>query len=190
MKHLIVPFVLACALASVQSRALQQAAAATTSVSDVLARTPSLSTFNKALKASGISIPANAAWTIFAPTNDAFADDDIREDTGLTAQQLLQPANRQALKQLLQYHIVPSGALRAAQLRKGQQLTTALAGAPPLKVEIDDGKVEIKASSGRRGDDGSDADVKQANIMAGNAIIHVVDEVLIPASLRPAVRSG
>jgi uncharacterized surface protein with fasciclin (FAS1) repeats len=53
-----------------------------------------------ALQAAGIEIPADAAWTIFAPNNEAFSDDDIQEDTGLTAQQLLQPENGQALTQV------------------------------------------------------------------------------------------
>lgn len=52
------------------------------------------------LQAAGITIPPNASWTIFAPTNEAFSDDDVREKTGLTAAQLLEPANRQALVQV------------------------------------------------------------------------------------------
>jgi uncharacterized surface protein with fasciclin (FAS1) repeats len=91
--------------------------------------------------------------------------------------------------QLLQYHIVPSGALRAAQLQKDQQLTTALAGAAPLKVDIDDGKVEIGVSNVGGDDDNDDADVVQADIAVGGAVIHVIDEVLIPSSLRTA-KSG
>lgn len=47
--------------------------------------------------------------------------------------------------QLLSYHVVPSAALRASQLRDGQQLTTLLRGAAPLRVDIDkDGEVEIE----------------------------------------------
>lgn len=80
--------------------------------------------------------------------------------------------------QLLQYHIVPSAALRASQLRDDQQLTTALAGATPLRVDLDDGRVEIKGRT-----DDNDADVVAADIVAGNAIVHVIDEVLIPPSL-------
>jgi uncharacterized surface protein with fasciclin (FAS1) repeats len=87
--------------------------------------------------------------------------------------------------QLLQYHIVPSGALRAAQLQDEQQLTTALAGAAPLKVDLEDGDVEIEPM----GDSDSDADVVQADIVVRDTVIHIVDEVLIPASLR-AARAG
>jgi uncharacterized surface protein with fasciclin (FAS1) repeats len=52
------------------------------------------------MQAAGLDIPADATWTIFAPNNEAFADDDVREETGLTAQQLLQPENKQALTQV------------------------------------------------------------------------------------------
>uniref|UniRef100_A0A383WE16 FAS1 domain-containing protein n=1 Tax=Tetradesmus obliquus TaxID=3088 RepID=A0A383WE16_TETOB len=193
MKLFAAVVLVTCALASVQGRTLQQAAAAPTTVAQALAQTPSLSTLNAAVQAAGIDIPADAAWTIFAPKNEAFSDDDIREETGLTAQQLLQPKNRQALTQLLQYHIVPSGALRAAQLQDGQQLTTALAGAAPLKVDIEDEKVEIEVPDAGNDDDGDDADVEQADITVGNSVIHIVDEVLIPASLRGSrqpARSG
>lgn len=85
------------------------------------------------------------------------------------------------------------GALRAAQLQDGQQLTTALAGAAPLKVDIEDEKVEIEVPDAGNDDDGDDADVEQADITVGNSVIHIVDEVLIPASLRGSrqpARSG
>jgi hypothetical protein len=59
-----------------------------------------------ALQAAGVEIHADTAWTIFAPTNEAFSDDDIRDETGLTAQQLLQPENRQALTQVGQQHVI------------------------------------------------------------------------------------
>ena len=35
--------------------------------------------------------------TIFAPTNKAFQSDDIKETTGLSATELLQPKNKAAL---------------------------------------------------------------------------------------------
>lgn len=52
------------------------------------------------LQAAGLTIPNDAAWTILAPTNEAFNNDDIREQTGLTAAQLLEPANKVALTQV------------------------------------------------------------------------------------------
>lgn len=103
--------------------------------------------------------------------------------------------------QLLQHHIIPSAALSAAQLVPGQTLTTALAGAAPLKVKEDDDDIEIVTTLGSAvakhvklyeddsGDDDDDdeheseAEIKAADIQAGQTIIHSVDELLIPASL-------
>lgn len=79
--------------------------------------------------------------------------------------------------QLLSYHVVPSNALRAAQLTNGQQLTTALAGAAPLRVDIGDDGVEIKVSDVTNDDDNDGADVVTADILAGGSVIHIIDEV-------------
>jgi uncharacterized surface protein with fasciclin (FAS1) repeats len=48
-------------------------------------------------QAADIQVPADASWTIFAPNNAAFADPGVLEKTGLTAQQLLLPANKATL---------------------------------------------------------------------------------------------
>lgn len=53
MKTFVMFVVVACAVASVQGRALHQAAAAPIGVAKVLAQTPNLSTLNAAVKVSG-----------------------------------------------------------------------------------------------------------------------------------------
>jgi uncharacterized surface protein with fasciclin (FAS1) repeats len=81
---------------------------------------------------------------------------------------------------VLEYHIIPSAAVKSTQLKDGQEIPTALGGAPPLKVNIKDGKVSVVPGS-----NGKDAvNVVAADIMAGKSVIHVVDDVLIPPSLR------
>lgn len=67
--------------------------------------------FKHPSQAAGLTIPADATWTIFAPTNEAFADDDIKEITGLTAAQLLEPANKQALTNISAMHALVACAL-------------------------------------------------------------------------------
>lgn len=52
------------------------------------------------MQAAGITVPADAAYTIFAPTNKAFESADIKKATGLTAAQLLEPKNKEALTQV------------------------------------------------------------------------------------------
>jgi len=164
---LAVVLLVACACAAVQARSLQQA-----TMND-----PRLTTFNRALKAAGITI-TDKPWTVFAPSNTAFQDDDLVTKTGLTAAQLLLPANKAKLVQLLQYHVFPTRAVASAQLKPGQQLVTALRGATPLMVEQDDdGQLEVAGS-------GDSVEILQPNIKAGKAIVHIVDDVLIPPSLR------
>jgi len=167
MKIAVLLLVAACACATAQARSLQQAG----NLND-----PRLTTFNSALKAAGITI-TDKAWTVLAPTNKAFQDDDLFKKTGLTAAQLLLPANKAKLVQLLQYHVIPAGAFTSAQLKPGQKRATALKGAAPLTVQLDDdGQLEFAGV-------GDSVEIKQANIKAGKAIVHIVDDVLIPPSL-------
>lgn len=48
-------------------------------------------------QAANLTIPSDAKWTILAPTNAAFNSSAIKEKTGVTAAQLLEPANKDAL---------------------------------------------------------------------------------------------
>jgi uncharacterized surface protein with fasciclin (FAS1) repeats len=57
-------------------------------------------------------------------------------------------------------------------------------------VDIENGKVEIEVPDAGDDDDGDDADVVQADIVVGDAVIHIVDEVLIPASLRTRTQAA
>lgn len=50
-----------------------------------------------AVQAANLTVPAGATWTVFAPTDAAFASGDIKKKTGLTAAQLLERKNKDAL---------------------------------------------------------------------------------------------
>jgi hypothetical protein len=78
-------------------------------------------------------------------------------------------------------------ALRRSQLTKGRVMWTALEGAMPLDIDgkdayVDD--VEVELSDNR---DAKDADIKVPDIQAGRSIVHIVDEALIPTSIRTVV---
>jgi uncharacterized surface protein with fasciclin (FAS1) repeats len=99
-------------------------------------------------------------FTVFAPTDNAFAD--IQSDVD----ELLMPENKSKLAEILTYHVV-SGEVMAADLEDGQELTTVQGGT--LKISIEDGKVMV-----------GDATVTTADIIASNGVIHVIDSVLMP----------
>jgi uncharacterized surface protein with fasciclin (FAS1) repeats len=120
-------------------------------------------TLAAAATAAGLieTLQSPGPFTVFAPTDEAFAA--IQSDVD----KLLLPENKSTLAAILTYHVV-SGAVMAADLKDGQEITTVQGGT--LKVKIADGAVMIGA-----------AKVTAADIVASNGVIHVIDSVLIPA---------
>ncbi len=111
-------------------------------------------------------------FTVFAPTNEAFAK------LGDTVNTLLKPENKETLKKVLTYHVV-AGKFTAADVQKA--------------VETGGGKAELKTVSGGiltaklSGDDviltdekGGSAKVTVPDVIQLNGVIHVVDAVVQP----------
>jgi transforming growth factor-beta-induced protein len=97
-------------------------------------------------------LQAAGPFTVFAPTNDAFA--------ALSA-----VPSGQALIDVLLYHVV-SGAVGSGDLSAGT-VPTLLSG-ESLTVDLTSGVLINNAT------------VTTANILAKNGVIHVVDTVLVP----------
>ncbi len=129
------------------------------------------STLLQALQAASLTDMAQKGgpYTIFAPTNAAFA----KVDAG-TLEALMQPANRQQLTQLLGYHVV-RGRYLAKDLKNNQTLTTAQGGKLTVKKE---GEVVTITDI-----TGGTATVNMADITATNGIVHSVDTVLMPGTM-------
>ena len=99
-------------------------------------------------------------FTVFAPTDDAFAAIQSSVDS------LLKPENKAKLANILTYHVV-SGAHLAADLKDGSELTTVQG--EKLKVTVNGGKVTIGG-----------ANVTTADVAASNGVVHLIDKVLLP----------
>lgn len=100
-------------------------------------------------------------FTVFAPTNDAFAK--IPADT---LSSLLTPEKKSDLVNILTYHVV-SGKALSGDLVDGQEIKTVQG--KTLKVRITDGKVYI-----------NNAQVVIADVKTKNGVVHVIDSVLLP----------
>ncbi len=127
----------------------------------------SFSTLTSLLKTAGLAetLQQPGPYTVFAPTNDAFA-----ALPASTLEQLQQPQNREALVKILSYHVVP-GAVTASQLTNGDLKTFE---ERPVNIQIDRANNQVAVNNAR---------VIQADVPASNGVIHAINQVLIPPDL-------
>jgi uncharacterized surface protein with fasciclin (FAS1) repeats len=116
-----------------------------------------------AVEAAGLrtTLEGDGPFTVFAPTDAAF--DALPEGT---LDSLLQPENQALLVDILTFHVVP-GSLTASDVTSRNSLTTVLG--QNLEVVVDGSMVRVDGAL-----------VAQADIMASNGVIHVIDRVLLP----------
>jgi uncharacterized surface protein with fasciclin (FAS1) repeats len=126
-----------------------------------------LSTLVTALQAADLvdTLQGEGPFTVFAPTNDAFA----ALPAG-TLDTLLLPENKDDLAAVLTYHVV-SGEVMSSDLSDGQVITTVQGGT--LTVAIRDGMVYLIDGAG------NEARVVTADLDASNGVVHVIDGVLL-----------
>lgn len=128
-----------------------------------------------AVKAAGLvdTLKGTGPFTVFAPTNDAFA----ALPAG-TVDTLLKPENKAKLTSVLTYHVVAgkmdSTALMAAIKAGGGKATLKTVEGDPLIVTTSGGKVMVMDESG------GTATVTIADVYQSNGVIHVVNKVLLP----------
>lgn len=130
------------------------------SVTDILAREPELSTLNKLVKDAGLNatLSGTGPFTIFAPTNAAFAKVPSK-----TMDELAKDPKR--LQAVLNYHVLP-GKTMAKDVKPGNAKT--LQGAT----------VALGSTAGYVNVEG--ALVTRADLTAANGVVHVIDAVLLP----------
>jgi len=130
-------------------------------------------TLATALTAAGLIDAVNGPgpFTVFAPTDDAFAK--VPKET---LEMLLKPENKEKLKAVLTYHVVP-GKVMAKDV-------VGLKGAKSLNGQ----RIDVKVDGDKVSVDG--ANVVATDIACTNGVIHVIDSVILPASDNiPAVAS-
>jgi len=124
--------------------------------------TETLSTLVAAVKAGDLVevLQGDGPFTVFAPTNDAFA----ALPAG-TLEDLLKPENKDKLVAILKYHVVP-GKVMSTDLSDG--MTAATANGAEVTITTTDG---AKVNG---------ANVVMADIEASNGVVHVIDAVILP----------
>ncbi len=128
-----------------------------------------------AVKAAGLvdTLKSDGPFTVFAPTNEAF--DKLPAGTVDT---LLKPENRDQLKKVLTYHVIP-GRITSKQLvamiqKDGGQAQLKTVEGGTIIAMLDGDNVVLKDEKG------GTATVTLADVMQKNGVIHVINSVLLP----------
>ena len=155
--------------AAVEESAIEEAddmvgEASVGTIVDVASANPDFSTLVAAIGAAGLgeTLSGEGPFTVFAPTNEAFA----ALPAGVL-DALLLPENKDALTKILTYHVVP-GAVMAADITDGDVAT------------VEGQNVTLSTADGVTV---NGAAVVTADIVTDNGVIHVVDAVLVPADV-------
>ena len=123
----------------------------------------SFKTLVTAVQAAGLvdTLKGTGPFTVFAPTDDAFA----KLPAG-TVEGLLKPENKAKLQAILTYHVVP-GKVMAADVANISTAKTV--NGQSLAVSAKNGTVMV-----------DNAKVVKTDIVASNGVIHVIDTVVLP----------
>ena len=141
-----------------------EAPAAAEDIVAIAAGNEDFSTLVAAVEAAGLveTLQGEGPFTVFAPTNDAFA----ALPAGLV-DKLLLPENKDVLTAILTYHVV-AGQVMAADVAAGEVPTVQ---GENITVTVDGG---VKVN---------EANVTATDIVASNGVIHVIDAVILPPSV-------
>lgn len=144
-------------------------------VVDIAVGSPAHTTLVAAVKAGGLveTLQGAGPFTVFAPTNDAFA----KLPAG-TVESLLKPEAKATLVKILTYHVVAgnldaASVVKAIEAGKGSAKVKTVSGGT-LTASLKDGKVILTDENGMT------ATVVAADLKSGNGVVHVIDSVVLP----------
>ena len=142
---------------------------------DVAVGNENFSTLVAAVKAADLvgTLSSEGPFTVFAPTNDAFAK--LPEGT---VESLLKEENKATLSAVLTYHVV-AGEFKAADVLKaikenGGMFEIPTVNGEKLTAHLIDGKVMLKDAQGNM------STVIMTDVDASNGVIHAIDTVVMP----------
>lgn len=160
------PSVSASEVAAEESGDMAADPAAAGTIVDVATAAGQFSTVLAAAQAAGLvdTLNGEGPFTVFAPTDEAFA----ALPAGLV-DALLLPENKDVLTKILTYHVVP-GTVMAADVTDGEVAT------------VEGQNVTLSTADGVTV---NGAKVIQADVVASNGVIHVIDGVIIPPDVDP-----
>jgi len=147
---------------------------------DIVDVASSAQNFNTLLAAAGAAdlvetLKSEGPFTVFAPTDAAFAA--LPEGT---VENLLKPENKEALKNILLYHVLAGKVVAEQAVQAAQNgATPEAANGLNLKLSLNGGGLFVNTSK-----------VIATDITASNGVIHVIDQVLLPEAVKEESEAG
>lgn len=125
-----------------------------------------------AAKAAGLVAPlvGKGPLTVLAPTDEAFA-----KLGGDAIAELLRPENKETLANILKYHVI-AGSVKATDALKAGSAATLMG--QEVSFALNGGRLRING----------EVNVIANDVLASNGVIHIIDQVLIPAAPEPTGR--
>jgi len=162
---------LATVLVACGSETADAGTAPTQNVVQLAQGNPDLSILVEAVVAADLAgtLSAPGPYTVFAPTNAAFAA--LLTELGVTKAQLL--ADKPLLTAVLQYHVLGARVAKA-QIPLGKAITPLAGGF----FTIAQSGADVVITDGRN----RTSRIIATDIAASNALVHVVDKVILPAN--------
>jgi uncharacterized surface protein with fasciclin (FAS1) repeats len=156
----------------IEEAAASEAAVSGADVLDEIKGWDEFSTFSEAIEATDLkdTLAGDGPFTVFAPTNDAFAQ--LPEGA---VDELMTQENRDELETLLRHHVV-----------EGKRLAS---NAIPERIEpMEGGEITAAMSEGQLILSGGEDDAQSARVVgdipADNGVIHAIDSVLVTRDVR------
>lgn len=156
----------------------------TTSIHDFISSSPNYVTLQNALQSTDLDekLKAVTPFTLFAPTNAAF-----KQLPAIVQAGLLEGRNREALTQLMSYHLV-EGSLDAKTLT--QQIKAGNGKATLTTVE--GGVLTARLGAGGQltitDEQGKSATVEESDKIQSNGVVHGINAVLMPKNAVNSIR--
>jgi uncharacterized surface protein with fasciclin (FAS1) repeats len=154
---------------------ISQSATAQKTIVDAAVSNENFTTLVAALKAADLvgALQGDGPFTVFAPTNDAFAKIDKE-----ALANLLKPENKKALTNILTYHVIPGKLMASdvvAALKKGNgKVEVKALNGSVLTVMQKDGKIWLKDQAGNY------SEITATDVEGSNGVIHIIDTVVMP----------
>ena len=178
MRSLSMLAVVAAAVAGVLATTTSASSAASrttkANIVQVAASSPQLTTLVSLVKQAGLASALSnpkARLTVFAPTNAAFAK--LKKAAPKTFNTIATTPS--LLKRILTYHVLPSELdAMAATTAAGKGASVKTLEGERIKLSIVAGKLTLNGSS----------TVVEANLAASNGVVHLINTVLVPPSVK------